>query len=179
MKWIIPFVLFSHPAVAAGCPPVADRSDDLARITSQLSMSEREQDARPLTEQLWLIWRDAPDAKAQALLDRGAGQILDSDYLGARDTFDALVEYCPDYAEGYNQRAFASYLRRDFSAALFDLDKALEILPNHVAALAGRGLTLLGLGRNVEAQDALRAAVALNPWLAERRLITEPDGIEL
>jgi Flp pilus assembly protein TadD len=90
-----------------------------------------------------------------------------------------LVEYCPDYAEGYNQRAFASFLRRDYNAALVDLNKALEIMPNHIAALSGKGMTLMGMGRNEEGQEALRGALALNPWLAERALITEPAGTDI
>ncbi len=90
-----------------------------------------------------------------------------------------MVEYCPDYAEGYNQRAFASYLAQDFASALVDLDRALEIVPNHIAALSGKGLTLMGLGRNEEAQEALRAAVEMNPWLQERSLLIEPIGTDL
>ena len=101
------------------------------------------------------------------------------DFLGARDALDALVEYCPQYAEGYNQRAFASFLRRDYAAALVDLDKTLEIMPNHIAAMSGRGLTLLGMGRTEEGQEALRNALRLNPWLAERSLIDDPIGTDI
>ena len=39
----------------------------------------------------------------------------------ATDALDRLVEYCPNYAEGYNQRAFVSFLRQDFEAALVEL----------------------------------------------------------
>ena len=53
---------------------------------------------------------------AQELLDEGHATTRRSyDFLGARDTcWTELVEYCPEYAEGYNQRAFASYLRQDY-----------------------------------------------------------------
>ena len=101
------------------------------------------------------------------------------DFLGARAVLGRLVDYCPDYAEGYNQRAFASYLASDYEAALADLDRALEILPNHVAALSGKSLTLMGLERFDEAQQVLREAVALNPWLQERALLVEPIGTDL
>ena len=100
-------------------------------------------------------------------------------FLEARDTFDALIAYCPDYAEGYNQRAYASFLRRDYPAALVDLEMALNIMPNHIAALSGKALTLIGMGRAAEGQEALRAALALNPWLSERALITEPAGTDI
>ncbi len=101
-------------------------------------------------------------------------QRTEGNFEGSRETLSALIDYCPDYAEGYNQRAFSAYLAQDYPAALIDLDRAIAITPNHVAAIAGRGLTLLGLGRDEEAQAALREAVALNPWLAERALIIGP-----
>ena len=105
------------------------------------------------------------DATAQALLDEGMRQRAGFDLLGARDTFDQLVDYCPDYAEGYNQRAFANFLDANYEGALFDLDIALGLNANHTGALTGKALSLLRLGRDAEAQVVLREAVAINPWL--------------
>ncbi|WP_234417161.1 tetratricopeptide repeat protein [Loktanella sp. Alg231-35] len=144
-----------------------------------MSASRGQGEAQMLSQQLWELWLDAPDALAQEMLDEGMSQRSIYDFLGARETLTRLVDYCPDYAEGYNQRAFASYLAQDFEAALADLNVALEIMPNHIAALSGKGLTLLGLGRDEEAQEALRAAVKMNPWLQERALLTEPMGTDL
>jgi Flp pilus assembly protein TadD len=59
---------------------------------------------------------------------------------------------------------------------LTDLDRAIELSPNHVAALSGRALSLLGLKRLDEARDALNTALELNPWLSERALL-EPGGL--
>ena len=125
------------------------------------------------------MWLDAPVSTAQAILDEGMTQRESFDFLGARTTLDGLVAYCPNYAEGYNQRAFASFLQRDYDAALLDLNKALEIMPNHIAALSGKGLTLMGMGRNDEGQEALRGALLLNPWLSEHALIREPAGTDI
>ncbi|WP_367834162.1 tetratricopeptide repeat protein [Wenxinia marina] len=97
----------------------------------------------------------------------------------ARALFGRLVDYCPDYAEGYNQRAFAAFLVQDYEAALDDLDTALALNPDHVAALSGRALTLMGLGRMDEGQAALRAALALNPWLGERAMLIELPGEDI
>ncbi len=179
MKWILALCLLAPPALAETCPAVADHSAQLGQIIAELSATKGEGDARVLSRQLWMLWLDAPDAKAQALLDEGMRQRNEYDFLGARDTLDALVEYCPDYAEGYNQRAFASFLRQDYDSALADLDAALMIMPNHVAALSGKALTLFGLGRDEEGQKVLREALKLNPWLQERALLSEPAGTEL
>ena len=176
---IIALCFLAQTAAAQSCPPAADHADRVAVILSELRVTPTETEARVLTEELWQLWTDAPDARAQDLLDQGMQQRSGYDFLGARDTFDVLVEYCPDYAEGYNQRAFASFLRQDYAAALYDLDRALAINPEHIAALSGKGLTLMGLGRMEEAQDALRAAVAMNPWLRERGLLAPEPGTDL
>ncbi len=179
MKWILTLCLIAPPAFAETCPPAADHSVRLDEIVADLGRARGQGDARVLTEELWQLWTDAPDDRAQQLLDDGMSQRSRFDFLGARDTLDQLVEYCPDYAEGYNQRAFASYLGQDFAAALVDLDRALEIMPNHIAALSGKGLTLMGLGRHDEAQIVLREAVEMNPWLQERSLLVQPLGTDI
>ena len=165
--------------MADTCPAAPDHESALADIISDLQNTQSEAEAIAVSGELWALWTDAPDARAQLLLDAGMQQMSRGDLQGAYATLDELVAYCPDYSEGYNQRAFASFLQQDFAAALVDLDRTLAILPNHVGALAGKGLTLIGLGRDAEAQEALKAAVALNPWLSERRLITEPDGTDI
>ncbi|WP_375281598.1 tetratricopeptide repeat protein [Pseudooctadecabacter sp.] len=43
-----------------------------------------------------------------------------------------------------------------------------------MGALTGKALTLIELDRNEEAQEVLRAALRINPWLAERALLDGP-----
>ncbi|CUH46047.1 tetratricopeptide repeat protein [Ruegeria atlantica] len=162
-------------AYAQDCPVAPDHSADVSAVLEQIQDAETEQSARALSGQLWEFWTDAPDESAQAVLDRGMTRRNAWDLLGAIEDFDKLVAYCPSYAEGYNQRAFAHYLRQDFQSALPDLDKAIELSPNHVAAISGRALTLIGLQRMDEAREALSQALELNPWLSERHLMA-PGG---
>ena len=171
--------LFLAGPVFAECPPVADTSVERAALLSQLKVAPDPGAAQVLNAQLWQIWLMAPDEKAQRLLDYAVERMRLGDLDRAIETLDDLVGYCPDYAEGYNQRAFAFYLKQDFAPALADLDRALAILPEHIGALSGKGLTLIGMGRGAAAQDALRAAVDLHPWLSERALLLQPQGEEL
>ena len=147
MKWIAPICLIAAPVFAQECPPVADTVEQQKQIMAELSLAPTPADAQVLNRQLWAIWTEAPDALAQAMLDEGMARRSSYDFLGAREVLGRLVEYCPDYAEGYNQRAFVHYLARDFEAALVDLDIALAILPAHLGALSGKALTLLGRRR--------------------------------
>ena len=51
------------------------------------------------------------------------------DFVAAERAFEALIAYCPDYSEGYNQRAFCMLLQQDHDASVTDLDRALEHAP--------------------------------------------------
>jgi len=163
------------------CPPAPDHSEAIAGVLSKIQAAETEMAGRALGQQLWEFWTDAPDEAAQGLLDEGMSRRAGFDFLGARATFDRLVAYCPDYAEGWNQRAFASFLMQDYPAALADLDRTLAINPAHVGALAGKALTLMEMGRRAEARAALLAALELNPWLSERALLPRlaPPGEDI
>ncbi|KMK68913.1 tetratricopeptide repeat protein [Puniceibacterium sp. IMCC21224] len=171
--------LSAMPLLAEGCPPSPDHDAESADLLSQARAAKNEMLGRQISNQMWQLWADAPDEPAQDMLEDGMSARSSYDFLRATQAFDRLVEYCPDYAEGYNQRAFVNFLREDFAAALGDLDAALDRNPQHVAALTGKALTLMGMGRDDEGQKVLRDAVALNPWLSERHLLRSPPGQEL
>lgn len=155
----------------SACPDAPDHGAAIDKLIESAQAARSQGEAREVSGRLWELWTDAPDEIAQAMLDAGMRKRLSYDYFGALSDLDKLVEYCPDYAEGYNQRAFVNFLRQDYAPALVDLDRAIALSPKHVAAISGRALTLLGLGRIDEARDSLREALALNPWLSERALI--------
>ncbi len=178
MRTLFLIAILAAPASAQTCPDAADHSERLNSIVAQYK-SSTPQSSRRLTAQLWQLWTDAPDQKAQQLLDEGMRLISVYDFAASQAVLDELVSYCPDYAEGYNQRAFAKFLAKDYEAALVDLDRAIELIPNHIAAMSGRGLTLIGMGRREEGEQAIRDALELNPWLSERRYLTEPEGTDI
>lgn len=182
MKYVTIFIssiLLAAPAVASECPAAPDHSVATNALIEKIKTAEDARTAQLISNDLWQYWADAPDEVAQEILDRGMRKRAAWDLLGAVEDFDRLVAYCPDYAEGYNQRAFANFLRQDFVAALPDLERAIELSPRHIGALSGRAITLIGLGKEDEAQAALAAALALNPWLPERSLYKGLPGEEL
>lgn len=178
MKHLLIMPFLAAPAFA-DCPPAPDITEAADALLAQAQAAPNEGAARGISGQLWELWATAPDAQAQALLDRGMAARSSYNFIEALDAFDRLTAYCPEYAEGYNQRAFVNFLRQDFATALIDLDEAIARSPRHVAAISGKALTLMGMGRTDEAQVVLREAVGLNPWISERALLVEPPGKEL
>lgn len=173
-------VSIAVPGMAfAECPPVPDHGELQSMLIADLQKTTDEYAAAPIMGALWSIWKNAPDDNSQALLDEGVSRIRVSDYSAAITVLSELVDYCPDYAEGYNQRAFAYFLQGEFADALLDLDVAIELSPQHIGALSGRALTLMNLGQIELAHEQLRRALELNPWLNERHLLAKPNGQEL
>ena len=171
LRLLFAVLLLSQPLAAQTCPPSSLETAREAELIEGLREAADAAAARSYNTRLWELWTEAPDDRAQTLLDSGMARLRLGDIGKALKAFEALVAYCPDYAEGYNQRAFAHYLRQDFAPALADLDAALARSPRHIGALSGKALTLMGLGRDRAALEALEAALALNPWLSERALL--------
>ncbi|MEM1267499.1 MAG: tetratricopeptide repeat protein [Pseudomonadota bacterium] len=175
MKLVLALLLTAS-AAAATCPPVAPAGDQTAKLLTDLLKAPSEAAANQAAGGLWEIWLTAPDAEAQRLLDR-AIDARRVDLAGSEKLLDDLTVYCPDYPEGFNQRAFTRFLRQDFEGALEDIDTVLERVPHHFGALSGKALTLFALGRDDDAQDVLRRAVRVHPFLRERSLIKEPERL--
>lgn len=171
-------LVLAAPLHAQTCPQVEPHTQELDALYAELRGAESEAEARDFSNALWGYWTDAPGEAAQGLLDMGMAQRARYDLLGSIRSLTTLVEFCPDYAEGWNQRGFSYYLGGQFEQALPDLDRALELRPRHLGALTGKALTLIALERKPEAILVLREALALNPWLSERHLLPTLEADE-
>lgn len=167
-------------AAQEACPAALDVPANSASLMAQIKAAADAQSAKTLTNLMFeKYWTMAPDARAQSLLDAGMSKRAGYDYAGAAEDLDALIAYCPDYAEGYNQRAFVAYLRGNYGSAVSFLETAIEINPQHFAALAGLAVSLIYQGRMEAGQNVLRDALSFNPWLPEQGFLTEPLDTEL
>ena len=147
------------------------------RLFAALKAARSETEGRAIENEIWRFWlADAPDATSRALVERAMKKRGVYDTEGAEALLDKAIARSPDYAEAYNQRAFVRFLRENMDGALEDADQALAFEPKHFGAMAGRALILMRQGRFRLAQDQLRQAVAIHPFLKERSMIlpTEP-----
>ncbi|WP_298497614.1 tetratricopeptide repeat protein [uncultured Maritimibacter sp.] len=178
-NFVLPlFVFASGPAalLAETCPPGPDIEPALATLIAEGQAADRYMPARDALRDMWALWKTPPDTWSGELLDVGKERLDVADYEGALKAFDALVAYCPTWAEGWNQRAYVFFNQERYGEALVDLDRAIALSPNHIPALSGKGATLLRMGRVDEGEVWLKKAVDLHPWLPERGLIRELYG---
>ncbi|MCY0096472.1 tetratricopeptide repeat protein [Hoeflea ulvae] len=165
-------------AVAAASPSVllADTASQRDRLFAALKAARTEQEGREAENAIWRWWLDqAPTLEIRDAIDHGMERRESYDFEAAETAFDIAVRDAPDYAEGWNQRAFARFLRDNADGALSDLERAVELEPQHFGAWSGMFHILLRMGRTEVAYAALARAVAIHPWLKERGMLP-PDA---
>lgn len=175
-----PFViaaLLATPVATQACPTGPDQTAEKDRLHAELLATQSEASARVVGNKLWEIWITAPNAKAQDMLTQGMERLHVADYAKAEAHFDALIAYCPDYAEGWNKRAYVHFLTQDYDASLDDIAETLAREPRHFGALAGRALVLMNMGRTKLGNNAIREALKVHPWLSERHLLPPGEDI--
>ena len=161
-------------ARAETCPEPADRSDERSKLLGILKSAPDPFSGQQAANDVWAFWVQAPDGKAQELLNRGMALIRASQYPTAERVLDQLVHYCPAFAEGWNQRAFARFLNDRYDESLADIETVLRLEPAHFGALSGRAQILIRQGRTGLAQLAIQDALKVHPWISDRRALPDP-----
>jgi len=154
----------------------ADQTDPrLDELFRQLQDAPNPAAARRAEHEIWTIWHETPDPKSMEIM-RNARLALDAhDFGSAIDLLNELVEYAPQFAEAWNQRAIVLYLAEDYAGSLEDIDKTLALEPRHFGALSGRGQCYLRLEEYELALKAFESALDQNPWMDDIR--TQMDMI--
>jgi len=151
----------------------AAQTAELDALFTRLSAATSETDARQIADQIWRIWTQPDDpvlaARIAEIIKAGgcAGPASQMPHI------EQLVADYPDYAEAWNLRATANFLRGAYDRSLADIEKTLELEPRHFGAMSGRALIFHTQGKQDEALEAIRQALDIHPWLAERTLFPE------
>ncbi|HSF93873.1 MAG TPA: tetratricopeptide repeat protein [Thermohalobaculum sp.] len=185
MKHLIAFMLMLMVAVPspgpAQQPLTSDAAIERAWLFKALETAPTEETATAIANQIWRFWfRQGPNQEANRIMAKAMERRDARDFAGAIEQLDTLVEIAPDWAEAWNQRATVLFFQEKDDNSLDDVEKVLELEPKHFGALAGKAVILMRQGRMQLAQQALRRAVDIHPWLKERgMLLPEPPGQKL
>ena len=167
---------------AAPAPAQIDAETRAARaqpLLDRLGTLDSPAEAHPTVMQVWRIWNLGPTAEATETLDIARRRLRVADHAGALELLGPLTEAHPRFAEAWNQKAFAHFLREEYDASLADIERVLELEPRHFGALGGRAVILMRQGRMRLAQSLLREALEVHPWMPERRMLIGVPGEEI
>lgn len=122
-------------------------------------------EARRIEREIWREWSRSGSPAMDLLLQRGRDALQAGKVNEAIEHLTALVDHAPDFAEGWNARATAYFQAGLFGASVADIRTVLRLNPRHFGALAGFGMILESTGREPEALEVYRAALAIHPHL--------------
>lgn len=98
------------------------------------------------------------------LMKRGIKSINDKKLEGSLKFLDSVIDLAPDYAEGWNRRAYVYYQRNEYRRAAGDLRRVLALDPNHFRALEGLGSILREIGDERGALKVFDTLVGIHPF---------------
>ncbi len=154
---------------------VYDR-DKLDALYRDLKNAKTPAEAQRLNNRIWELWTEGPDAQAGQQIQQIFRARRERNLERALEIANDLTKRLPHYAEGWNQKATVLFEMGRFDRSLAVVEKVLALEPKHFGALAGKAIMLLRQGRVKLGQQALRRAVEIHPFLAERRFLIEPQG---
>lgn len=163
-------------ALIFAIPAAADETRDRAaldQLFAELKTAPDAATAQEIDQRIWLYWTTPSDPQLAGRMRELLAARRLGDLNRGITLADRLIEDYPDYAEGWNQRATMHYMLGDLDASLADCAEVLAREPRHFGALSGRALIYLQQGKRALALKDMAAAVALHPFLNERRLFPE------
>ena len=155
------------------------RQELRAELFDKLKNAETQPEAILAEAAVWRFWLTPPSEAIGALMDQAMDRRRWYAFQEAREVLDQVVEQAPEYAEGWNQRAFVLFLQEKYDESLEDIERVLTLEPKHFGALSGKARILMRQGRMALGQKALRKAVAIHPWIQERAMLLPNPGEDI
>ena len=142
----------------------ADRAKLLDDLYAHLATAPDEQSAKPYAETIEKVWLTSGSDTIAALMERAMHAVTHQRSDLGLQLLSAVVDLAPDYAEGWNRRAYVFYTEGDYERALGDLRRVLALDPNHYKALDGLGQIMRQLDRKQQALQAYEKLLAVHPF---------------
>ena len=156
-----------------------DRDALLAELYTHLGKAHDATEAAPITEAIEALWQQSGSDTVGLLMSRSAKAIDDKKPELALQFLDAVTELAPDYAEGWNRRAYVQFMQNNYEGAVGDLRRALALDPNHFKALEGLARILRETGQKKPALQAYKEILKINPYQDGAKSAVEELSVEV
>lgn len=166
------------PATVAN--PGFDRAKALDEVFRELATAPNEPVSRVIADRMWLIFMQAPDEETAENMNRALRARGGYNFDKALGFLNTIIDSHPTYAEGWNQRSYIHFLKKDYDKALTDCERGLALEPRHLGCLSGMARILIRhQKRYLSGKALLQRAMKLHPWIHERVLLKEIPETEL
>ena len=163
------------PSVVPSPPPAAKprgreapkpetRAEALQRLYGELAKAPDAASAEKVGGEIERLWAQTDSPTAMVLLNRALVAANQKDYDLSLQFLDTVTELYPDWAEGFNRRAYLHVVKLDYGRALGDLRRVLALDPNNFRALEGLVQVLRTMGQDKAALDVVRTLVKTHPF---------------
>ena len=149
------------PEVVPDTP--AARAKILAELYGKLAAASDTDSAKPIADAIERVWLFSGSDTTDLLMQRATQAVNDKTLDLALVLLNAVVELQPDYAEGWNRRAYVYFLQNEMQRSLGDLRRALALEPMHFRALEGLANILRQEGSKKTSLEALKKLLEVNP----------------
>lgn len=153
-----------QPAATPGTS-AGERSQNIDFLFEALKVAPDENTAKAISDRIWGLWLASGGDTTNVLMTRVRVAIEAKELDLAIQILDSVIEFKPEYIEGWDQRATVYYLKKDFGRALSDLAQVLTREPRHFGALFGLGIIMQEFGEDRRALEIYRRALAIDPHM--------------
>jgi tetratricopeptide (TPR) repeat protein len=143
--------------------PRAQQPHNLDFLFDALKVAPDDTSAKAIKDRIWALWLASGGDTTDLLMTRVRSAIEAKDLDLAIKLLDAIIDFKPDYVEGWDRRATVFYMKKEYGRALSDIAQVLVREPRHFGALFGLGLILQEFGEEKRALDIYRRALAIDP----------------
>ena len=161
--------------VPSRVPTSADeKSKILADLYAHLATADSADAAKKIQATIERLWGYSGSDTVNLLMQRSSKALGAKDYDQALKFLDYVVQIAPDYAEGFNRRAFIHFSRNDMGSAVGDLRRTLALEPNHFRALDGLAQIWRQTGNAKGALRVIKQLLEVHPyWEGASRMAEE------
>ena len=149
-----------------------DKDVELNQLFEQLKKSDDISIALEIEMKIWSIWSKHPtQEKLTQSLAKGSELMAEGELESAYKIFSTIIDFAPNWAEGWNKRATVLYLMGRYYDSLNDIDEVLKLESRHFGALSGRGLVQIKLGNYEKAIKSYQAVQKIYPSIRAAKVM--------